>query len=219
MRMIMINMLGVAILCAYCATTVSAALPEWRQGGNALATEIPFTAESTSGKVEGGTEPLTCSKGKSMGAKLKNPKETNEFTIKDTGCMFSPSSCEVNSPGLSAGEVETKKIFGKLGYLEKSTQKVGLLFKPASGEEYTTIEGSCISKTVVKGSALGEALPINKEESEAKLVFAKGVGSEQKWIKFEGETEKHQLHAFGGVVWLRVNEAVKFGAEKIELAA
>jgi hypothetical protein len=222
MRIIRIQGLGVAVLCAcgaIVAGTASAALPEWRQGGVALAKEVAFTAESTNGKLEGGTEVVTCKKGKSVGAKLKNAKETNEFTVKDTGC--GTPTCEVNSPVLKAGEVETKKVTGKLGYLEKATKKVGLLIKPVLGEEYVTLEGTCIpgGKTVVKGSAIGEATPVNKEETEAKLVFEKGVGSEQKWTKFEGEGETHTLKAFGVTVWIKASETVKFGTEKVELAA
>jgi hypothetical protein len=217
MKVTRIKILGIVILCASFATTASAALPEWRQGEKGIAKEIPFTAESTNGKVEGGPEPLTCKKGKSTGAKLKNAKETNEFTIKDTGCMFS-SGCEVNSPGLKEGEVETKKIKGKLGYLEKSAKKVGILFKSTSGEEYTTLEGSCIGKTAVKGGVIGEGLPVNSEGTEAKLVFEKGVGSEQKWTQLEGETETHEFHAFSSVVWVKATETVKFGTEKVELA-
>ena len=128
MRIIRIQAFGLAALCvcgAVTAATAAAALPEWRQGGVALAKEVAFTVEDTNGKLEGGTEVITCKKGKSVGAKLKSAKETNEFTLKDTGC--GTPVCEVNSPKLKAGEVETKKIIGKLGYLEKSTKKVGLL--------------------------------------------------------------------------------------------
>jgi hypothetical protein len=202
---------------AVTSMSASAALPEWRQGTKELAKEVAFTVEDTNGKLEGGTEVITCKKGKSVGAKLKNAKETNEFTIKSTGC--STPTCEINSPTLKPGEVETKKLKGKLGYLEKSTKKVGLLTKPVSGEEYTALEGACIGKTTVKGSAIGETSPVNKEESEAKLVFEKGVGSEQKWTKFEGESETHTLKAFSSTVWLKTTETIKFGTEKVELAA
>jgi hypothetical protein len=222
MRIIRIQGLSLVALFAFgaaTAATASATLPEWRQGKAALSKEVAFTSESTNGKVEGGTEVITCKKGKSVGAKLKNPKETNEFTIKDTGCKT--PTCEVNSPTLKAGEVETKKIAGRLGYLEASTKKVGLLIKPASGEEYTTLEGTCIpnGKTTVDGSVIGETPSVNKEETEAKLVFEKGTGSEQKWVKFESESEAHTLTAFGVTVWIKVTETVKFGTEKVELAA
>jgi hypothetical protein len=221
MRIIRTQALSLTVLCAcgaVMAATASAALPEWRQNSKELAKEVAFTVEDTNGKLEGGTEVITCAKGKSVGAKLKNAKETNEFTLKDTSCET--PTCEVNSPKLQPGEVETKKIKGKLGYLEKSTKKVGLLFKPVSGEEYTTLEGSCLSEpTTVKGSMIGETTPVNKEETEGKLVFEKGVGSEQKWTKFEGESEKHTLKAFGSTVWIKSTETVKFGTEKVELAA
>ncbi len=152
-----------------------------------------------------GAETLKCSGGSSKG-ELNGAKAAEKIVVTFTGCEAPGGACKIKSPSAGAGEVVTADLKGKLGAVAESEakSKVGLSLEPetSGSTEFTTVEGTCISKVHVafKSSTsriIGELAPVGVFGTTGELIF-KRSGSGQAIKTFEGGGETTDgLEVFG----------------------
>lgn len=132
--------------------------------------------------------------------------------------------CSVRSPGAAKGEIVTKELEGKLGYINKAAKEVGVLLKPTGAStEFIALEtesGSCfglVKSVTTEGTVIGQLKPVNKETTEGEIIFTT-VAEEQAITKFEGVSGEDALKAFGTlkVGMEAVPQVVFHESEKLE---
>lgn len=132
--------------------------------------------------------------------------------------------CSVRSPGAEKGEIVSKTLEGNLGYINKATKEVGILFKAeGASTEFAVVEtesGSCFglfNSVKVEGSVIGQIKPVNVETTEGEIIFAT-KSEEQSITKFEGVSGEDVLDAFGLLASLEAHQNIVFH-EKEKLVA
>ncbi|HXD54836.1 MAG TPA: hypothetical protein VN618_08800 [Solirubrobacteraceae bacterium] len=189
-----------AATAAAIAVTASsaAALPQFWQGGSPIGAEAKkgFIALIGSATLKtSSTHKILCTEGISSG-ETNGPNEVTNFGWWFVGCKetISGASCHSTNPLGSEGEIVTFALKGPLGYLRTTAPvKVGLLLNTGEGA-ITKIQCGTLTGEVKK-SVIGEARPINVQQTGWELVFNE-AGGNQEWTKFAGETATHRLEAF-----------------------
>src|SRR5262249_15349032 len=139
---------------------------------------------------------VTCTGEHGSGEYASNTTVAN-VTFTFTGCALgTKGACQ--SPGKASGEISTVALSGTLGViskgLEASKNKIGIAYKPASGEQIA--EFDCAgTHAVVDGSVIGE-VPHDTMVAAANLKFTEAKGI-QKPTHFEGGSEQVLKALFG----------------------
>jgi hypothetical protein len=136
---------------------------------------------------------ITCESLSSKGT-ITSPT-VSEATVTYEGCVEGSSKC--TSAGQAAGTIVTSLLSATNVYLDAAETKAGQRFKPKTATKFAEFEcGS--NKREVTGEVLGEAKPLEGEDSTSgELVFEQEKGK-QKYTKV-GTEEKIFLKAFGFV--------------------
>ena len=131
----------------------------------------------TVGKVK-----VTC-KGESSSGTITGTKTVGEVVIRFTGCESKAKKC--TTAGLVAGEIETKRLEGALGWQSKPLKKVALDLFPI-GNVGPVVEYTCegAAATTLVGSVLAP-VPVGKMSVTGTLRFTATSGK-QKPEQFEG---------------------------------
>jgi|GEM_PF-6460294 len=205
-----------AVVCAVASTAAQAALPlpEFQAKGSKLTKNIAFNVKGGAGRFEIGST-IVAWKSATATGELEAPNKIVNFSLKFAGDHI--GACEVKSPGAAAGEVNTKKLKGVLGYIHEAGPEVGVLIEPTAGATtpFVEIESSkCSSFISVIGSTIGEFGPINKEQTIFTAVFFPG----NKILQFEGEPTEHRLSLseVGTTVLFECKEEIA-AKEKVEV--
>jgi hypothetical protein len=215
-------------MSALVVSAASAAAPEFKP----VPTKKKFTDKSgTSKLIAPGGIVISCQTSTSKG-EITGVKTVGNVAVTYASCTAKTKTaeCPAKSPESTvAGTIITEKIktakanplSGELGTTTVGT-KVGEALKPATGEIFTEIEGTCIVKTAVTGSVIGEVTPINSKKITGELVFrAEPPGSTKQQIQScSGGTviilcnsESDILEAFGGSASLESKDEIRFEEE------
>jgi hypothetical protein len=197
--MIILGLLAVFALSAATAATASAASPEWW-----VAKEAIKTAETISEKtnvirhfsISTSTSSIECSELAVKKGFIKNKEENSAeaFVFKGCTATVGKTKCSVDDAVTKiAGTIETKPIAFKLENPAKEKEDNKINFKPKKGEEFATIEDSCLegSKEILSGSMVCAYPSVETEADEHRLNFNETSGSEielgHEKAKFTGE--------------------------------
>jgi len=196
---------GAALVVSAAATPAAqAAAPEFFTkapvGGTAPA-EVPLTGTNGIAFLEGkqSKAKIECEKGTGS-AVVNSAKTTKEAVTLFKVCEIKAVSLPCENKGAGTKEIETNKLAGELGLI--TTSKDGVRLKPESGTYLAEFEcGGGAIQVKVKGSLIGEVTGSAKAGetiAQAKFVSTGGLafaesGGVQKYTKFVGETEGHQL--------------------------
>ncbi len=167
-----------------CTESASESNYEWTAG----VVKGGFTAKSvgtTTVTIEAtGGAKLLC-KGESAKGEYTGARQLANAALTLTGCEYTSTSAKCSSSGAGEGEVVTTSLEGVLGWVEKTTDKVGVdLFAP--GEGAALLEAQCGTTSIaVKGSVIGDITPVNKMTSAYTLKFKQSKGK-QAIEHFEG---------------------------------
>jgi hypothetical protein len=136
----------------------------------------------------GGTE-IKC-KSSTSTAYLTGPKTEGEVNVAFKGCEALGHPCNSITPKGKSGEIKTKELQGKLGFLEGKSPEVGIDVSPASGKFLAEFE--CAGLIVeVEGSAIGTVTPTNTWTKTSDQTFEENGKEEQKDQQLEGESPDH----------------------------
>jgi len=128
---------------------------------------------------------LVCQNESGSGSFL-GTRELTEMVLKFTGCELGEAKC--SSTGAAEGEIATSSLDADLGWRNKESNLVGLVFAPAVAEE-SFLQASCGSASVVlNGSVIAAVTPVNDGTAakyEIKFKMSKGKQSPE---QFEGES-------------------------------
>jgi len=171
---------------------------------------------------------IICKKSKSTGEITGNTTVGNvvvTFEECEAEVIATKVKCKVHSPVLGAPEtITTNKLHGELGTTTVGTL-VGEALAPETPETFVEIEGTCITKTKVTGSVIGEVTPINTLQTTGKLIFRTepAKSTKQQIKKCTGGTviilcngESDILAAFGGTSAIESTDTITF-EEAIEV--
>jgi hypothetical protein len=143
----------------------------------------PFRSTSKKSVLETvGKTKVTC-KGDTNTGEIINPT-TLTVTITFTGCESKKFTC--TSPGAAVGDIVTKLLVGRLGYIHAPKKEVGLDLS-ADGGTITQFQcGNLV--VVVRGSVIGRITPVNKVVSAPGVLTLRFAqkGGKQAITKFEG---------------------------------
>jgi hypothetical protein len=132
----------------------------------------------------------------------KSAKEVLNITVKYYGCKSLGFPC---GNGSTTGQIETDKLKGALGYINKSTKEVGVDIKPQSGKEFAKFQcGNALQIIVGEGTeaegpayppkgggdgVIGVVTPVNSMVNEITTAFtANEATSENIPSKLEGKS-------------------------------
>ncbi|HEX4467240.1 MAG TPA: hypothetical protein VH025_08625 [Solirubrobacteraceae bacterium] len=115
--------------------------------------------------------------------RLVNSTHAGGVVVTFAGCTSIGKKCATS--GAKAGTIVTKPLQGELGYVQKSTKKVGVALKAETGsvEAEFSCEGLAI---VVTGGVIGEISPVNTFTKTANLAFTVTGSGFQSVTKLEG---------------------------------
>lgn len=138
---------------------------------------------STTAKLETVTKVKVTCKGESGSGLITGTKTVGEVVMKFTGCESKAKKC--TTAGLAAGEIETKRLEGGLGWEDKPLKKVALDLFPI-GNAGPVVEYACEggASTTLVGSVLAPVVA-GKMVVTATLKFTATAGK-QKPERFEG---------------------------------
>jgi hypothetical protein len=188
--------LAVLAISLAAVTGASAAEPEFKPGSLNR-----FTGESsTISLATASTAAIECTKD-SVTGEVTGPKTIGSVIITFHGCESKEGSgCVLHSPGL-VSLIVTNTLNGELGTTKEAKSGVGLLLQPATGTEFATLEGTCISVSPapVTGSIAGEVTPVNNgETTDGKLIFIGSKGKQTiEQIAILHVVKKPELRALG----------------------
>jgi hypothetical protein len=171
---------------------------------------------------------ITCQSDTSKG-EITGPKTVGKLavTFKECKARKKTEECSARSPESSGiGIITTEKLKtnkanplrGELGTTTIGT-KVGEALQPETGEIFTEIEGTCIVKTFIAGSVIGEVKPVGTSQLISELIFrAAPVGTTKQEIKSCSggsviilcDGEEDVLEAFGGSVSFESSDQIRF---------
>lgn len=227
MRRMKLVGLALAAVLALSAFVASAALaqPKFELAGGGSAVGTTFTVAGEAGEMITGaaSEPKVNCSASTSGGTINAASTVSGVTVTFTGCAATGKghSCTVNSAGetVGGGTIKTNELEGEL-VTTSIGEKVGEVLKPvaAANKIYVEIEmqeigggGKCAATMSgpVKGSIVGEVLPVEKTASTAgELIYKKtaesgsGINEQEIHEYFEpaNETKKvtgQELKAFG----------------------
>jgi hypothetical protein len=197
---------------------VESGLPLWTRvkdpaaGNKGGSSKREFKELPSGKKIEGfsGATLFRASTGESVeceggtnGGEITSMDTVGNVVVKYTGCKArGSSSCTAKSTGAKEGEIITGTLKGLLGAV-KSTEaatEVGVLLEPASGTQFTSLEGTClaVSPTAIDGTVAGELNPVNAKVLDGDLDFETTTAKQNiKEIDVLSGTVKPKLDAFG----------------------
>lgn len=197
-------LVGVLALAAVASASASAALPEFQQGGKALAKTVKLTGKgggilfaSTNSGGENGDE-WQCT-GSSLTGETSGAGGVANVVIKLTGCQVQAVQDHwCTSPGAKEQEMISTQLSGRLGYTYKETTHAGLLLEPPTGKLIAECSDQRKAKTVeLRGSVIGGITPVDKETTKFTLGY--NYNASQRWkqepMYFEGEEVIHNLES------------------------
>ncbi|HEY5194096.1 MAG TPA: hypothetical protein VIJ39_09545 [Solirubrobacteraceae bacterium] len=185
-------------MSAVVAASASATLPEFRGGK----TTFTGTFGSASFHETDGAE-YGCASGGTISGEITGPKEVAKVVIKFNCATGGFTFC--TKSGSSAGVWETKELKGKIGYLNKTNQRVGLLLESSAGPVAECEHAPRVLAKIL-GSIIGEIGPVNvKRTGPFSLSFAQSHGL-QELQHFEGEELLHNLE-------IQTSSSEKFGLQ------
>jgi hypothetical protein len=144
----------------------------------------PFKGKGTKATLKTPTVggEVVCGANKNVGH-LTSPTHAAGVVVTFSGCTSVGKKCA--SARQKAGTIVTKTLTADLGYIAKSTHKVGELLKAETGS--IQAEFSCEGLSiVVTGGVIGEITPVNTFTKTSNLSFTLTGGGLQTVTKFEG---------------------------------
>jgi hypothetical protein len=170
---VLLTLVAVLAMSALATAAAQAAAPEFKP-----ATKQAFSGTGGALALQNNVdeEKLTCTASANKG-EITGATTIGVTVLTFTGCKWTAGteSCSVKSTGAKEGEIVTNALAGELGTVKaaEATSGVGLLLKPASGQDWTPlIEGKCFSSRYIEGSVAAEVTPIKTSGKTLKLVFA-----------------------------------------------
>jgi len=147
-------------------------------------------------------------------------QEVSSVVLKFTGCESAGQKC-TTAGSVNEGELETKKLEGKLGWEVKSTKKVALDLFPV-GKTGPFLEYTCTGGVplTVEGSILVPVL-VDKMATTSALKY-KATGGKQKPEHFEGESKDVLTSTPNGITFEQLGETATLtetAEEPIEINA
>ncbi len=189
--------------------------PEFLNSSGEPISSTTFTGTAGAGKLSGNGEVIECSGGSSRGD-VNSSTTVNSVLVLYSGCkdLSSGLECHSSNEASGSGIILTNELSGKLGLISGGSG-VGLLLAPGSGTEFVKISSThCAASTInVKGSIIGEVLPVGKLVLTGELNYAAN-GSSQDIQGFNGTSVHELLTAFGTLLsGLNDNNTITFGEE------
>lgn len=197
-----IKIMGLCLVAVFVTSAVavagaSAAKPEFRYTG----TNRTFTSTSGAGTLfaKNGAE-VHCVSDTDTG-EIASPSGTDkvenvvvtfsECTLKLLGKTFTCQS------GSTAGLIDTNKLEGQLGYINKTNKEVGLVLKPQSPAtvfaEFECVNGSTKEKIAVNGEVIGKITPVNTEVGPTKTIKAFTLEYKVRTVKWEQQYQELEV--------------------------
>jgi hypothetical protein len=189
-RLILLALVAAMALGAGVAVNASAGVPEL-QNQNNTAGEVAFDAHSglttIRGERLGVVGRVSCERDLVLGGAFLVPGMlVDKFVIHLSG------KCELNIGTTKIACTEpilTHPLHGELGFIKGTSGTVGLLVKPETGEEFTTVTCGA-EKVTIDGEVVGEIPEVNKSGanqynklvSSLELRFARVVGKETEQV-------------------------------------
>lgn len=210
-------LVAVSVLCV--ASTASAFVTPYFTKSS-----TPFTSKVTSAKVimkdTAGLQ-VACTAGTNEKGEVitEGSKKAKKIIMKFTGCETGTIKC--TSAGLGAGEIQTEKLEGEVGYLEPAVlgaKIVAFALKAEVGE--VIMKYTCgISKVEVFGCVVSKLSEAGIVTNKFKLAFEEEKG-ENKPESYEPEKGKKQACKLESSIngGARVREGWEFGDE-LEITA
>jgi hypothetical protein len=175
-RMVGLCLIVVIGIPAVISSSASAALPE-------VSGPFPKPFKSKSGIITvetiHGTK-ASCKAGTNTG-EITGAK-TGTVTLKATGCEAVGLKC--TSEGAGEGEIVSKPLSARLGYINKAKKEVGISLESATGGLFVEFKCGPV-KVTESGSVISKITPVNKNVKTFKLLFTQ-IKGKQKPNKFEG---------------------------------
>jgi hypothetical protein len=197
-RSMLVVLIGALALAAVASASASATLPEFQQGGKALAKTVKLTGKggavifASKNKAE-----WTCG-GSSLTGETSGASDVANIVVKFTGCTLGGVKItHCTSPGAEEEEMISTQLSGRLGYINKKTEYAGLLLEPPTGKLIAECSSQQKTPAVeLRGSVIGRITPVNKETTKFTLTYAVSGATErykQEPTHFEGEEVIHTL--------------------------
>jgi hypothetical protein len=206
--MLRIQMIGLAIVAAFAFSVLASASASAACTGAELPCfhgpfPIHFTAEQlgTGKLVTVGKRTIECTGGSTLGF-INGPKDALVNAITYTGCKstkFGSGKCK--TPSAEAGEIISLPLLGLLGYINKTTKLVGLLFEAdKGGTHFASFECESFLGTenvTVEGTVICDLSPVTTITKKYHLLCEQANGMPT-WLSFEGAGTKDHLISTGG---------------------
>jgi hypothetical protein len=154
-------------LCAVAANSAFAEKPEFLFPKGGTKRQFSSIESGTSKFVTRKGEEAKCTGGTDTG-EITGPKQAKDILITYTGCTTKAGLEEYNcQSGATTGEIKTFDLLGRLGWIKKSENEVGILFNPETGKANNPrnlfAEFECVNKKTggknnfikIKGSIIG----------------------------------------------------------------
>jgi hypothetical protein len=192
------------VVSAVAVASASAALPEFVPGPGGFpnhftALQLGTGILETRGEIGGKKRTVECSHGSTLGF-IKSEKDLLVNSIVYTGCKSTAFGAGKCQSGATEGEIITLPLLGLLGYINKATPTVGILFEPDGTIEHfasfncKTLAGN--ENLTVKGSVICKLSPVNTTTKDYHLLCEQANGI-QNPLKFEGTTAEDTLLTSG----------------------
>jgi hypothetical protein len=202
-RLLCVTSLAVLVVGLATASVASAAVPTFKPS-----TKNVIDIESGPGTLEatGSKETITCQS--DLGKALLEPGgQLDNILITYHECEGkNPSglTCKAMSLGApSEGLIVLNALDGELGEVATSeaTNGAGIYLLPTSGKNFTTVLGTCIVESQIRGSIAGEISPTGKEELTGKISLV-GAGGKMSIKKITTKSGGHEpsLTSFGSAI-------------------
>ncbi len=186
--------------CAIAAAAASAAEPVFEFSSETKAETLSSKGGALKLETTKGEE-VKC-EGMTAAGEIEGASEAVDYLPVFKGCtaVIVGTTYECQSAGAGKEEVKGHYLFGRLGYLNKTENKVGIRFEPERGREGNPnnlfAEFECTHATMkvkvsIEGSVIGSITPVEKSVAPGEhfsVDFEKGEGKGvQKDTHFEGE--------------------------------
>lgn len=139
-----------------------AAPPEFKYNARGKTFRLRAAVNATVLEAVGGGQ-VTCTGFEGTGEFEGNSptKKVTKLLIEFVGCRGFNVNC--TSATKPAGQIALSEMTGELGYIKKPPlAKVGLLLKASAPGEIAEFECGALGKSKVKGSVIGELIPLNQ---------------------------------------------------------
>jgi hypothetical protein len=208
-RGVLLALVAVFAMSAVTAAAASATTPEFKP----VPAKKKFTATggSMAASWDNGEEILECTASSSAG-EITGARTLGKVTMVLTGCkgrIAGDPSCPVYSEGAKSGEIVTKSLSAELGTVATSEAPsgVGLRYKPETGKEFSSLEGTCVVAGAIGGAIAEEVAQVGVKQTTNKFNW----GTKLKEIKLDsGTAEKPHLSIGAAYMEVAANESVKF---------